>query len=362
VSGSKLSKCTSISALIFIILLVLSWTLALGPVRVRIGDYYYKKSNFCQAANWYKKVVRKERISGLSPLPQSRNSRQREALIKLKDAISKEADRLLDEGTRFLLTNTNLAKTRLLEVLTLFEYSKQSGLISLDLPQTNGLLLITKRATLALAEIYRIENPGKTFAMYTTFMELQELCHDIPLDQKWTTIFSALDGMNLLVNSSFMDSDNDGVPDGYSFVCSGHEATYPSKEIIKGINDNTYHVWQEGGRGWFATYFNLGIVPVNTFFTFSIEIKRINTKGNTNALLYTTRKSNPNWSSGNDYSRVGEVRDLGNGWKREYHTIRTNQFSDILLSGWIVSWNYGDAAGHVYVRKPKLEIGEKPNR
>jgi hypothetical protein len=128
---------------------------------------------------------------------------------------------------------------------------------------------------------------------------------------------------------------------------------------VKGREYNIYHVWQRNGRGWFASYFHLGVVPSNTFFTFSIEIKRIDTIGVTNALLYASRKSNANWDSGINYSRTGKVSDLGNGWRREYHTIRTNRFSDILLSGWIVSWNSGDAAGHVYVRKPKLEIGEK---
>lgn len=155
------------------------------------------------------------------------------------------------------------------------------------------------------------------------------------------------------------DLNNDGIPDEYIFARVGQEATYPYKEVTKGDGFNIYHVWQKNGKGWFATYFDIGRVSPNTFFTFSIDIKRADIKGNTHAMLFTARKSNQQWGSGNDYSEVGIVENLKDGWKREYHTIKTNGYSDILLSGWIVAWGYGQADGHIYVCKPKVEVGNK---
>ena len=92
--------------------------------------------------------------------------------------------------------------------------------------------------------------------------------------------------------------------------------------------------------------------------TFSIDIKRINIEGVAQARLYTTRLSDGNWGTGNDCSETGVFIDLKDGWKREFHTIKTKDYSDILLSGWMVTWDYGPASGHLYVRNPRLEIGD----
>ncbi len=175
-----------------------------------------------------------------------------------------------------------------------------------------------------------------------------------------------LKGINLLENSFFLDKNKDNIPDGFIFFTQDsnpyNKATSPNKEItlVSENEGNIYHVWQENGRGYFATYFNIGRVPANTFFTFSIDKRIVNAKGEVQPMLYTTRLSNQAWGSGNNYSEVGLVKDLGNSWKREFHTIRTNEYSDIVLSGWIVAWDYGQAEGDIYVRKPKLEIGNKP--
>jgi len=62
--SSKFSKFSSTSALIFalILLLALTWVLSFRPVRLKIGDYYFKQRKFDQAANWYGKVVRAEKL------------------------------------------------------------------------------------------------------------------------------------------------------------------------------------------------------------------------------------------------------------------------------------------------------------
>jgi hypothetical protein len=44
------------------LILTSTWLLSLRPVRIKIGDYYFSKGNFEQAANWYEKVVRKEKL------------------------------------------------------------------------------------------------------------------------------------------------------------------------------------------------------------------------------------------------------------------------------------------------------------
>jgi tetratricopeptide (TPR) repeat protein len=58
------SKFSLTSALILALLLALTstWFLSLRPVRLKIGDYYFSKRKFDQAANWYEKVVRKEKL------------------------------------------------------------------------------------------------------------------------------------------------------------------------------------------------------------------------------------------------------------------------------------------------------------
>lgn len=76
---------TSASTLILILLLTLTWVLSLRPIRLKIGDYYFKEGQFDQAANWYEKVVRKEKFK----IDEDRSDRllYKQDLSKLKSAL-----------------------------------------------------------------------------------------------------------------------------------------------------------------------------------------------------------------------------------------------------------------------------------
>ncbi len=62
--ASKFLKYFSTLALTLCLFLTLSlsWMFSLRPIRLMIGDYYFGQSKFDQAAIWYEKVVRKERL------------------------------------------------------------------------------------------------------------------------------------------------------------------------------------------------------------------------------------------------------------------------------------------------------------
>jgi hypothetical protein len=62
---SKLPKFSSALTLTltFVLALAFTWLLSLRPVRLKIGDYYFGQSKFHQAAKWYEKVVRKEKLN-----------------------------------------------------------------------------------------------------------------------------------------------------------------------------------------------------------------------------------------------------------------------------------------------------------
>lgn len=88
--GLKFSKSSSTLTLSLALTLTLTWVLSLRPVRLKIGDYYLEQGNFDQAANWYEKVVKKERLIGskvgAAPLG------YKEDLNKLKSAIRQQGD------------------------------------------------------------------------------------------------------------------------------------------------------------------------------------------------------------------------------------------------------------------------------
>jgi hypothetical protein len=137
-----------------------------------------------------------------------------------------------------------------------------------------------------------------------------------------------------------IDQDKDGIPDGYFLGLGGNEATYPNREIIRDSNNyNIYHVWQKNGKGWFATYFKVGRVPPNTSFRLSLDSKMVSTKGVIQAMLYTDRLSDGQWGSGQSYSKTGSLENKDSEWKTEFHTIKTKDQPDIMLSGWIAAWS-----------------------
>jgi hypothetical protein len=51
--STSTSTSTSTLALILLLTLTSTWVLSLREVRLKIGDYYFNRGNFDQAANWY---------------------------------------------------------------------------------------------------------------------------------------------------------------------------------------------------------------------------------------------------------------------------------------------------------------------
>jgi hypothetical protein len=341
---------------ILLLTLALTWVFSLRPVRIQIGDYCYNHGYFDQAVNWYSKVLRKEALS---------NTCEKQLLVKLINACTNSAQFHLNLGEKYLHTNLSLAEMELMKaLLTCNNLSRyiltDAHELTMSLNPVFVAKSILKRICIAFSIVYKLGKPETAIDLFRNYSNLYHTSKDLLNQEEWTEIFSSLSGLNLIENPHLMDPNNDGIPDGYTYACGGPDATPPHKECIKTKNCNIYHVWQEKGRGWFATYFNIGRILPNTYFTFSIDIKRVNIEGGAHARLYTTRLSDRNWGAGNDYSETGVSIDLKDGWKREFHTIKTKDYSDILLSGWIVAWDYGQAGGHIYVCKPKLEIGNKP--
>lgn len=56
---------TSRIIIVLLIPLVILTMMSLRPVRLTIGDYHFKQGKFYQAANWYEKVVRKEKLKNI---------------------------------------------------------------------------------------------------------------------------------------------------------------------------------------------------------------------------------------------------------------------------------------------------------
>jgi tetratricopeptide (TPR) repeat protein len=362
-SSSKFSKFSSTSALTLplILLLALTWLLSLRPVRLKIGDYYFNQGNYDQAANWYEKVLRKKNsINSFNENLKFKSFtiNEEEILIKLKSTYYNLASFYYNRSRKY--TNLNLAELELKRLLEFYDCATRN-LSNYGSPVNdydNELLIFAKKAYIDLAEISGAEKPRKVFDSYAKFSDLRALSEDTLYAKKWLHIFSSLRGINLLENPNLSDLDNDGLPDGYTFASGGPKGTYPNKRVIKNGEYNVYQVYQK--EGWSATYFNIGRVPANTFFTFSIDIKRSNPNSKLHSRLYTTRISEDKWGSGQNYSEMGLVEELEDGYRREFHTIKTNGNSDILLSGWIVLREYGYDDASVYVRKPKVEIGNKP--
>jgi hypothetical protein len=48
------SRFSSTLAFTLTLALALTWLMSLRPVRLKIGDYYFKQGNFDQAVNWNK--------------------------------------------------------------------------------------------------------------------------------------------------------------------------------------------------------------------------------------------------------------------------------------------------------------------
>ena len=85
-----------IKKIILIILaltLALAWVFSLRPVRLKVGDYYFKNGNFNQAVNWYEKVVREERLG----IDQNRGNhlKYEQNLSKLKSSVILEIEETL---------------------------------------------------------------------------------------------------------------------------------------------------------------------------------------------------------------------------------------------------------------------------
>jgi len=364
------SKSRLSCILILTLILTSTWLLSFRPVRLKIGDYYFKQGKFDQAIHWYGKRLRKARLRNLygqTPQILSDTAKEGEILTKLVNACLNSGSFHLEEGRKYSSTNPDRAESEFTKVLRVYEFSSRNVHDGSIRRKSNSespkheveLSSLVKRACVNLAEIYKIQKPKKILELCGRILDLENIFGGISFTEERTNLLSLMTGINLLSNPYLSDSNNAGIPDDYIFGRFGPKATYPNKEIIKTGEFNTYHVWQKEGNGWFATSFQIGRVPPNTFFTYSIEIKRIDTKGEARPMLFTTRSSNPEWGSGSDYSETGLVKDMGDGWKREFHTIKTNHFYDIMLSGWLVAWHYGQAEGQIYVRKPKIEIGDR---
>jgi hypothetical protein len=85
--SAKNPRFSSTLALILLLTLTLTstWVLSFRPVRLKLGDYYFKQGSFGQAVDWYEKVVRKEKLKvnhGIGNLLS-----YEEDLIKLKSAL-----------------------------------------------------------------------------------------------------------------------------------------------------------------------------------------------------------------------------------------------------------------------------------
>jgi ABC-type spermidine/putrescine transport system permease subunit II len=49
--------------IILIIPLIFLWLISFREVRLKTGDYYYNQGKYEQAAKWYEKVMRKEKLN-----------------------------------------------------------------------------------------------------------------------------------------------------------------------------------------------------------------------------------------------------------------------------------------------------------
>ncbi len=87
---------TSTLALILLLTLTSTWVLSLRPVRLKIGDYYFKQGKFDHAFNWYEKVVRKEKLK--TNQDKSDRIEYEEDLSKLKSVLRQQGDFYFSRG------------------------------------------------------------------------------------------------------------------------------------------------------------------------------------------------------------------------------------------------------------------------
>lgn len=193
-------------------------------------------------------------------------------MTKFTNACINLASFHFGQSKKYLSTNMQLAEGELKKVIGIYKFlfrnAQDSSIIGLILPLHTDLFPNFEKACIDLATIYKLQKPEKCVELYKEFLDLQTYSKDFLWQKDWSAIYSSLSGINLLENPYLTDLSNDGIPGGYIYACIGPEATPPHKECIKTKDYNIYHVWQEKGRGWFATYFNIGKIPPNTYYYF----------------------------------------------------------------------------------------------
>ena len=231
-SPPKFSKFSSTLTLALILLLTLTstWLLSLHPIRLKIGDYFFKQGKFDLASNWYGKVLRKTKLGNFYKLGsrfQSDAPNEGEPFIKFRDACLNSGIFHFEQSRKYSSTNLNRAELELRKVLRVYEFFIRNvygesirskfnfGYLRFD----DELSALVKKAGANLVDTYKLEKPRKMLELYTTFVDLESLSGDSSFAEERAKLLSWAAGVNLLDNPYFADSNNDGVPDGYTFAC-----------------------------------------------------------------------------------------------------------------------------------------------
>lgn len=332
-------KVVFIFSLITIFSLILS-ILGTESIRFKLINYFIKKNRPDIVLELYRRILRKREV--LKKSDSILISNKKEAFNEFENDIriycAQWIRSFLDEAIQYYKDRD------FKNALTHYDYTNS---------KLNQLLPYLKEEMFLLTNISADEiQPFEKNHIYKLF-KLALRAGDRDLKN--------LKGINLLPNPRLYASDNNEYPDGYMFSARDVGGILKS-EVLRDMleeNINVYHVWQRDRAGWFATYFRLGRVPNNTSFIFSIEIKEVNTVNFNRPAIFTYTNKNKIWGSGATFEERFDSELLDNDWKRDFFVLKTLDSDEVFLEGWLVSWSDLRGEGDVYVRKPKLEIGNE---
>jgi len=157
---------------------------------------------------------------------------------------------------------------------------------------------------------------------------------------------------NVMPNGNLVDSDSDGVPDGYELSAVGEGATVPQATVHA---DGIFCLKQNNGKGWAAAVIEAGEFPPGAELEFSVLMSARAIGGDVTPYLFTRSPQCFDWGCNHTvlFSQLVSAED---GWSRFTQRIRLNDTAGIAVSAAIAGWHYGYADGEVCVRSPTLRV------
>lgn len=222
---------------------------------------------------------------------------------------------------------------------------KESGFQLAEIPVYDGSKLIDSTSAARLDAILseRAKSKEPIWRLYWT----ARLAGDDEL--------RSLRSHNLLGNSPLIDSDGDGIPDGY--YRHVNNCSFATERLYAdGANRRVLRSTMVDGRGLqYSIDFRLGRVPPNTTFVFEEEALNQSAQGLEVGVLFAQTSPQASGRSGVDSTKT-ETFSLGPGsdWMIKRVTLTTNSEKNIILSGYLFVWSGPHCEGIVEVSHPTV--------